>query len=110
MFKIPKLLTQASHKKMVCLLMILVLLVVLDGLLTEFLLDGGGAHESNPFLEPLVGQTGFMILKTVGALVAAFILWDIHRRLPRVAVITTWIAVAGYFVIVLWNTSLILMT
>jgi hypothetical protein len=94
---------------MICLLIILVSLVVLDGLLTEYLVPGGLAREANPFLEPLVGKTGFMILKIVGALLCAFILWDVHRRFPRVAMIATWIAVAGYFAIVLWNTSLILL-
>jgi hypothetical protein len=109
MFKIKQVLSKASRKKMIYLLIILVSLVVLDGLLTEYLIPGGMVREANPFLEPLVGQTGFMILKIVGALLCAFILWDVYRRFPRVAVITTWIAVAGYFAIVLWNTSLILL-
>ena len=94
---------------MICLLIILVSLVVLDGLLTEYLVPGGTVREANPFLEPLVGQTGFMVLKVVGALLCAFILWDVHRRYPRVAMISTWVAVAGYSAIVLWNTSLILL-
>lgn len=91
------------------LLATLVAFVVLDGLLTELLLDGGMARESNPFLQPLVGDIGFMILKIVGALLCAFILWDIYKRFPRVAVITTWIAVVGYGVIVVWNSSLFLL-
>ncbi len=107
MIKIPKVLTQANHRKMVCLLLILVLLVVLDGVLTEYLIDGGGVWEANPLLEPLVGETGFMILKTVGALLVAFILWDVYRRYPKIATVTTWVGIVGYFAIVLWNTSLV---
>ena len=99
----------AKNNKMKYLLGVLVGLVTLDGVLTEFLVGKGAARELNPLLEPLVGEIGFMILKVAGALLCAFILWDVHRRFPRVGIIATWIAVAGYAVIVLWNTSLILL-
>ena len=104
---VKHLLLQGSRKKIIYLLIVLVCLVVLDGLLTEYLIDGGGASEANPFLESLVGEPGFMILKAAGALFCAFVLYDIHRRYPGTAMITTWIAIVGYFAIVLWNTSLI---
>jgi hypothetical protein len=110
MFSVIKKITQTGKRKMMYLLIVLVSLVVLDGLLTEYLTDGGRVREANPFLEPLVGQTGFMILKIVGALLCAFILWDVYRRFPRVAVVATWIAVVGYGIIVIWNTSLFLLT
>ena len=92
------------------LLSLLVAFVVLDGFVTEFLIDGGLAREGNPFLEPLVGDIGFMTLKVVGSLLCAFILWDIYKRFPRVAVIATWIAVAGYGAVIIWNTSLFLLS
>jgi hypothetical protein len=91
---------------MLWLLGVLVAFVVLDGVITEVLLAQGIARESNPFLAPLVGQTGFLVLKTVGALAAAFILWDIHRHWPKLGVAATWVAVCAYGAIVLWNTSL----
>jgi len=91
------------------LLITLVAFVILDGLLTELLLGDGLARESNPFLQPWVGDVGFMVLKIVGALLCAFILWDIYKRFPRMALITTWIAVVGYGVIVAWNSSLFLL-
>jgi hypothetical protein len=100
-------LLQGGRKKLVYLLIVLICLVVTDGLLTEYLIDGGGVREGNPFLEPLVGETGFMLLKVFGSLLCAFVLFDIHRRYPKTAMITTWIAVVGYFAVVLWNTSLI---
>jgi hypothetical protein len=96
--------------KMKLLLGALILFVILDGLLTELLLKRGMVREFNPFLQPLVGDIGFMVLKVVGALLCALLLWDIYRRLPRLAVIATWIAVAGYGVILVWNTSLFLLT
>ena len=110
MFNLVKKMSQAGHKKIMYLLITLVSFVVLDGLLTEYLVPGGKVREANPFLEPLVGQTGFMIIKTVGALLCAFILWDVYRRFPRIGMIAAWIAVFGYGIIVIWNTSLILLT
>ena len=100
-------LLQGSRKKIIYLLIILVCLVVIDGLITEYLISGGIGREGNPFLEPLVGETGFMLLKVFGSLFCAFVLFDIHRRYPTTAMVTTWIAVFGYFAVVLWNTSLI---
>jgi hypothetical protein len=91
------------------LLGILVGLVTLDGLLTQFLVGKGAAREINPLLEPMVGDIGFMILKIVGALLCALILWDVHRRFPKVGLIATLIACVGYAVIVIWNTSLIIL-
>ena len=110
MSKIIRILSQASRREMKYLLGVLVSFVVLDGLVTEFLIDGGLAREGNPFLEPLVGDIGFMILKVVGSLLCAFILWDIYKRFPKVAVAATWIAVAGYGGIIIWNTSLFLLS
>jgi uncharacterized membrane protein len=104
-----KVFLKAGKNKIKYLLATLVAFVVLDGLITELLLDGGKARESNPFLQPMVGDAGFMILKILGALICAFILWDIYKRFPRVALITTWIAVAGYGIIVVWNSSLFLL-
>jgi hypothetical protein len=104
---IRQVLTQGSRRKIIYLLIILVCLVVLDGLVTEYLIDGGTASEANPFLETLVGEPAFMVLKVAGALICALVLFDIHRRYPRTAIVTTWIAVAGYFAIVIWNISLI---
>jgi hypothetical protein len=90
------------------LLGILVAFVILDGLLTRFLVDGGLAREGNPFLQSFVGENGFIALKAAGALLCALILWDIYRRFPRVALIATWCCVAFYTGILLWNSSLFL--
>jgi hypothetical protein len=110
MVSIAKKTPKTGKKKIICLLVTLISLVILDGLLTEYLIPGGKVREANPFLEPLVGETGFMILKIVGSFICAFILWDIYRRFPRVGTIAAWIAVCGYGAIVIWNTSLILLT
>ena len=74
--------------------------------MTEFLINGKMAREGNPLLEPLVGDTGFILLKIFGSLLCAFILWDIYRRFPRVAVGAAWCFVIAYGGIIIWNTSL----
>jgi hypothetical protein len=88
------------------LLGLLVIFVISDGLLTQLLIDGGLAREINPLLEPLVGRNGFLVLKAAGALLCAFILWDIYRRFPKVAIIVTWCFVVAYGAILLWNSSM----
>ena len=90
------------------LLALLVVLVISDGLLTQLLIDGGLAREGNPLLLPLVGKNGFLVLKAAGALLCAFILWDIYRQFPKAAIIATWCFVAAYGVILLWNSSIFL--
>jgi len=82
---------------------------ILDGVLTHFLIRGGLAREINPFLVPIVGEANFLVLKVVGVLLCALILWDIYKRLPKVALIVTSVFVAFYGVIVLWNSSLFLL-
>ncbi len=88
------------------LLGLLVAFGIADGLLSHFLIRGGLAREGNPFLVSLVGETNFLILKVVGTLLCALILWDIHKRWTRVALISTAGFVTFYGVIVLWNLSL----
>ena len=87
------------------LLGLLIAFEILDGVLTHFLIKGGLAREGNPFLLSLVGETNFLILKVVGVLLAALILWDIYKRWPRVAITTTACFVTLYVGIVLWNVS-----
>jgi hypothetical protein len=103
-----KIFSRTNRNQMKYLLISLVSLVVLDGILTEYLVGGGLAREGNPFLEPLVGGTGFMLLKIVGSLLCAFILWDVYRHFPKVAVIAAWVFTIFYGVVVIWNTALFL--
>lgn len=88
------------------LLGLLIIFEIADGILTHFLITGGLAREGNPLLLPIVGETSFLVLKVVGVLIAAIILWDIYKRWPRVALISTSFFVIFYGVIVLWNLSL----
>ena len=86
----------------------LILLDIADGVLTNILLKKGIAREGNPFLNDIAGETGFMVLKIVGVLLAAFILWDIHRRHPRLAFWVSAVFVLVYAGIVSWNGYLLI--
>ncbi len=97
-----------GRRRMKYLLGVLIGLVILDGVITELLISNGVAEEANPLLQPLVGEIGFLALKVIGALLCAFILWDVYRRFPRVGLIATSVAVSGYGIIVIWNASLFL--
>ena len=88
------------------LLGLLIVFDISDGVLTHFLIKNGLAREGNPFLMHIVGEANFLIIKVVGVILCALILWDMYRRLPRVAMITTACFVMLYGGIVLWNTSL----
>lgn len=78
-------------------------LVIGDGLITEFLVQRGLGREGNPLLQDLVGEWGFLAAKFAGALVCVFILADIHKRWPKLAMISTSCFVVCYGAIVIWN-------
>ncbi|MFC1946216.1 DUF5658 family protein [Chloroflexota bacterium] len=88
---------------------LLIIFEIADGVLTHFLVESGIAREGNPFLAPFVGETSFLVLKVVGVLICALILWDIHKRYPRLAVSATAIFTLGYGVIAFWNLSLLVL-
>ncbi len=88
---------------MAWLLAALVVLMAADGLMSNFLVSGGLAREGNPLLVSLVGEGYFLLLKAAGALLAALLLWDIYRRRPRMAVVSTSCIVVFCTGVVLWN-------
>lgn len=93
--------------KLKYLLLALILLNVADALLTDRIIKLDVGSEGNPFLLGIVGEPSFIILKVVGVLLCAFILWDINRRYPKLALIATTCFVVIYGGIVLWNLRLL---
>jgi hypothetical protein len=87
------------------LLISLVTLSVLDAVLTFFLVRFNLGTESNPLLAPIVGDASFFVVKFLGAVLAALILWDICRRNRKLGLTATSWIVAAYSLIVLWNMS-----
>lgn len=78
-------------------------------MLTNILIREGIAREGNPFLVNIAGDSGFLIIKIVGVLLAVLILWDIHRRYPRLAFWTASAFLIIYGGIVIWNARLLIM-
>jgi hypothetical protein len=85
----------------------LILLEVADGVVTNILIKKDIAQEGNPVLVNVAGGTGFLIIKIVGVLLAALILWDIRRRHPRLAFWTASVFLLVYIGIVVWNLHLL---
>ena len=93
---------------MIYLLSLLAVFIISDGLLTHALVGNDLLREGNPLMVPLVAQGNLMLLKLVGTIICVIILWDLYRRFPRLAVITTSCFVIAYGVIVFWNFGLLL--
>jgi hypothetical protein len=110
MDKIKAYFDHGGSSKIKNLLTVLIAFVILDGILTELLIATGNVREANAFLAPMIGSIGFMVLKVFGALFCALVLWDVYKRHQKLAMKATWVAVIGYGVIVVWNTSLFLIT
>jgi intracellular septation protein A len=89
------------------LLGLLTVFILGDGFLTHILV-GDGMREGNSLLVPLITQGNLMLLKLVGTIVCVIILWDLYRKVPKVALISTSCLVVAYGAIVLWNFSLLL--
>ena len=83
----------------------LIALVIADGFITQYLIINGLAREGNPFLQSIVGESSFLVLKVVGAIICALVLWDIHKRWPKVALVSSTFFVALYTGIIIWNVS-----
>ena len=83
----------------------LVALVVGDGMITHFLVKGGAGREGNPLMASIVSGGDFLLIKTLGALLCALILWDIYRQRPKMALISSLCLVISYAGIIVWNVS-----
>jgi hypothetical protein len=91
------------------LLGLLVLLNIADAMLSQRLVEAGIGWEGNPFLQWIIGQSSFTLLKIAGVALAVILLWDIYRRHPRLATITTSCFIVFYSAILFWNSSLFLL-
>jgi hypothetical protein len=86
----------------------LVILVVADGLITGYLVNNGIAAEGNLLLRHWAGEWYFPVIKGLGALLCGLLIWDIYRRWPKLATVSSTLFVIGYGAIVSWNSWLLL--
>lgn len=98
---------RTAERKLYVLLVTLFVLVVADGIVTSLLVSNGIAWEGNPLLRGWVEQWYFPLVKTLGALFCALVIWDIYQRWPKLAILSSISFVIFYGVIVLWNSFLL---
>lgn len=83
-------------------------LQVMDGMLTQFLVENGVVKEGNPLVEPLVLGGNFLLLKVVGAIFSVVVIYFIHRLFPRLALTAASGMVAFYGAVAFWNALVLL--
>ena len=74
-------------RKIKFLLCTLLLLVVADGIISQFLIKQGYAVEASPFLRTLVTGSDFLIIKMCGAIICILTLWNVIKRLPKLTLV-----------------------
>ena len=98
----------AGIRRIRCLLGTVFALVVADGLISNFLMTHGLAREWNPYLQTLVTDDSFLLIKVVGALICTLILWDIYKKQPQIAMIGTVCITILYTGLLYWNLGVLL--
>jgi hypothetical protein len=89
------------------LLAAMTMLMIADGLITQFLVNRGIAVEGNPIMQPLAGDIRFIFVKALGAMLCSLILWDIFKQRAKLALISTSCIAGCYGMIVVWNLYLL---
>jgi hypothetical protein len=78
-------------------------LIVADGILTDFLVIQKLGQEWNPFLKNLVGGEQFLLIKVCGALLIIIIMYEIYKKRPGMAIISSLCFLVLYTGIIYWN-------
>ena len=78
-------------------------LIVADGILSDFLVSYNLGWEWNPLLKSMIGSDQFMLVKVCGALLVILLMWNIYRKLPGVAVVSSLCSLVFYTAIIYWN-------
>jgi len=77
--------------------------IVADGIITRYLVHNGFAREGNPIVIQWLVEDKLLSVKILGGLLAAFYLWSVYRKHPRLSIIFTSVFLAGYLIIICWN-------
>ena len=95
--------TGSKNRFFILMLTFLVALVVADGTITRFLIKNQLGVEANPFLQEWVKSDVLLLLKLAGATASALILWHVYKRVPKITWVITWLLIAAYVSLILWN-------
>ncbi len=105
--RIAKLEVVSKRTAIKYILVILILMNLMDGLLTNALINNDIVREANLLLLGVVGGPRFILIKVIGAFLAALILWDIYRHHSTLGFWTSTALLLIYSGIVVWNMSLL---
>jgi hypothetical protein len=94
---------QKARKDTRVLLAILVFLNVADAIISQFIIFNGYGVEGNTFMSHWVNQNHFILIKAGAAILAAILLLDISRRVPKPALVIAFIMVIFCIAIVCWH-------
>ncbi|GEM_PF-2039601 len=78
-------------------------LILADGLITEFAVNNDVGYEANPLLADMLGSHKFFFFKLLGAVLVILFLRNISKKHYRVGLISSYIAVILYIIVVFWN-------
>ena len=92
-----------SARQMRYMLYVLFGLIVADGILSDFLISHNLGWEWNPLLKNMMGSDQFMLIKVCGALLVIILMWNIYRKQPSMAIISSLCALVFYTAIIYWN-------
>jgi hypothetical protein len=84
------------------------LLEAADGAFTRASVVSGAAKEANPLLGPWTADPRFLIMKVVGGVACAILLWIVYLRFPKLAVTSAASLIAFYGAVLVWNATTVL--
>jgi hypothetical protein len=76
---------------------------ILDGIITHWAVTRGLVQEANPLMAHIAGSWDFLLLKIIGALLCALVLFSVHRYFPKMALIGAQGAVTFYWIVLARN-------
>lgn len=100
--KVSKFLKSRMHQARY-LIGLLACMVVADGLISNNIMSNRLGFEGNLIIESIVGQTSFVLLKLVAAIISALILWRVFKKHPRLGLVAIILFVLVYTAILWWN-------
>jgi hypothetical protein len=87
---------------------LLVALETADGILTYSAVSQGLVREGNPIMQNIAGTGNFLLMKIMGALLCALLLWLVYKRFPRVSLVSAACIVIFYAMVLTWNLNILL--
>ena len=84
-------------------LVLMVMLQLWDGVITQVFTSNGMAQEGNPMMMSLVSSGNFLVFKIIGVALAATALWFTYRYLPRLSKVAGSCIAVFYAGVIAWN-------